>query len=216
MEHPKTIAQQETERPGILPSLRRLFTQLEPDVALVTGIALMSQAYDRPLSREQQALYLEVLSDLSPEELQRALSRALQEEKFWPPPARLRALAGHSTVEERTETLAQHTLEWLMTRIRLHGTAGHPGGGEYRTEESGEGFARVRVCVREPRPAPPLTPIMQQALDYLGGDLAGMQLIAQHPALHGWEDGSLWAAKEIEQRWREAYRRAYTQPKGGE
>jgi hypothetical protein len=208
-----TIVADEREKalpPAILQRLRKTFGEFGREEGITRALTLLSLPYERPITQpEVFALYRETVEDLTAERVITALARAQMEEgKFFPPPARLRELAGMEKPGQCSERLAREALQWVMWRIRNHGVEGMPKRGKSlgvtnhrlrplemegklpREREMSENEAdTLRRAAQEEQfewiPCPVTPGPVRRALEEFGeGDVeAGVQLIALHPML---------------------------------
>lgn len=193
-------------------SLRRHFSALGREAATAAHLTLLATCYERPFPNPVQELYLACLAELTEEQAITALSRAtLEESRFFPPPARLRELGGCETENSRSEREAQDGLQWVLWRIRKHGTEGRPARGAMIRDAT-----REHQAVYESIPCPTTPEPIRNTLEELGaGNVqAGVTLMAMHPLLDRDPDAydnlsfRLSATEKLEQRWLEAWRRA--------
>lgn len=63
------------------------------DEAIVTALAMLGGAFDKPVTKAMGQAWRSALGDLTPEEIQKATTGALRACKFFPAPAELRAFA---------------------------------------------------------------------------------------------------------------------------
>jgi hypothetical protein len=64
------------------------------DDRFASAMAALAIAFNRPLNAPLLEVFRKALDGVPIADLERAVSRAIAEETFWPPPARLRQLAG--------------------------------------------------------------------------------------------------------------------------
>ena len=194
------------------------FAVLGRNQTITYAITLLAGCYERPVAAEAYVLYLEALADISEASIAEAFERAGREEsRFFPPPARLRELAGAVTADQAEEQAARAALEEVVHKIRLHGS------GEAmrpyvrrKPEAPKEGTWTSHpqyFTIIEPTLPPERS---RRALELLGyGDrYAGLRLVAEHPTLRS--DSAdveplgldLNAIERLEKRWIEAWQRA--------
>jgi hypothetical protein len=209
-----TIVADEREKalpPAILQRLRKTFGEFGREEGITRALTLLSLPYERPITQpEVFALYRETVEDLTAEQVITALARAQTEEgKFFPPPARLRELAGMEKPGQCSDRLAREALQWVMWRIRNHGV----GGVAKRGKSLGVSNERPPEEQFEWIPCPVTPGPVRRALEeFGGGDVeAGVQLIALHPMLSksrldGFMMGPVVSAIEkVEARWHDAW-----------
>lgn len=183
----------------------------ETATAIQKGLLELSLLWERVLPEQAQLAYLKHLRDLTQEQIALAFDRAAKECEFWPVPAVLRRLAGVETESGSSERQAREGLQWVLWRIRKHGTAGRPARGATIREAT-----REHQAVYESIPCPTTPEPIRTTLEELGaGDVqAGVTLMAMHPLLERDPDAydnlsfRLSATEKLEQRWLEAWRRA--------
>ena len=214
--------------PAISERLKQSFEQYGREEATTLTLGLLAACYERPMDPAVFPLYLAALQDLTDEQVITALSRTAREEaRFFPPPARLRELAGAETSLQRSEREAKDELNWLLFWIRQFSVEGRPKRGRCIREAgwtSDDTTAPMGKFVRVPEWQPaeyewtqptPIPDRTKAALCELGGGEAyeGMKLLGAHPLLTSDKDEypslglRLSAMEKLEARWIEAWRR---------
>lgn len=185
---------------------RNLFAANHPlRQCIAIAVSRLAVTFNRPPSPELLEIYADGLEMLTPEQLTTAFSRAELEQQFWPPVAVLRHLAGVPTTEEKNRAEAIEALDWVLAYLRKHGVEHRPTQGP------------TQASLRYMKPSAPPDNILRTCQQLGAGDgQAGLELMAKHPTLalrngeSGYENAGklLWAQKDFEAMWVEAYRRA--------
>lgn len=203
----------------ILPRLRRLFDGHEKVEGICRSLVTLSLGYQQRLDLDEatQALYVETLLDLTPEELALAFTRAQRESaKFFPSPAELLALVGLETSHQRSNREGLEALSFVIKRIRRHGISGAPRHGMKIRDAGRDSNGAWHPEEFEEIPAPHVSERIQRALEELGeGDIkAGVRQCARHPILQSETEErqslglEMAAIEKFERRWLDAWRRA--------
>jgi len=209
-----TEGQNRVSQPGTLQRLTSSFACSEKGEAITQAVALLSLPYERPITEPAVfALYQETLQDLTADQLVTAFTRAqMEESRFFPPPARLRQLAGCETPDQCSEREARDGLSWVMWRLRRFGIEGRS-----RKIVATAGIIGAIGAIGSIEECPPTPEPIRKALENLGeGDVErGVRLLAMHPMVQSYyvdaeQQGlglTLSSIEKLERRWLEAWRR---------
>lgn len=197
---------------------RQLFEQpwnqnSTPAEAHKASLLLLASLLGRDLTGMATTAYLAILADFSKDQSIEAFSLALEECEFFPPPAKLRALANIPTSGQLAREEALAALGQVLTAMRgRHGwTLKGLNGKLIDKDEHGNNLDRA---YREPPiPAPTFSSEIESAIVYVGlgersDGLRALSMILSGPDT---SESATWHAGEVrrlEQRWMEAYARA--------
>lgn len=184
------------------------------------GLALLNlgDTLGRDLSKPGVVeAYTAALEDLTPERCIEVFSRALEQSRFFPSPAELRAFAG---LAEAVDSDALKALSEVLAAMRLWGPELKPKPGAIKRDRDDDGLVLVVPERGDEVPAPvfPDRTMFAIVAMGMGSREAGLEALACHPALpwnsqRGQDEAATRAfrsknAAEIEKRWCVAWAQA--------
>jgi len=202
---------EEHAQPETMQSLIDLFKNCKSKESGIVAIAtFVAAAYDKPVTEELLANYVEALGDMREDQIARGFAIGRRESEFFPTVRQVRMYGGAATEEDRS----RDALMWLIAYLQRYGAKGEDRPPTYDINAGAREPGTHFLPLRPAEPAPVLPDVLKRTLCLLGDShdhTKGFDVLATHPSFSKWEQNGghpVWIAEKLEARFLECYRRA--------